>query len=163
MIFLTVGTLYPFDRLVDVVDQAVGNGYVMDEIFAQIGNTLNKPRNFPYVDSLEMDAYERHIREASAIISHAGMGTITTALRYQKPLLVMPREKEYGEIVNDHQIHTAEAFAKNGHIQVARTPADFMEKIIELKSFVPAQRRCNREAIVTFIKQYLGTVEKCKC
>jgi beta-1,4-N-acetylglucosaminyltransferase len=163
MIFLTVGTLYPFDRLVEIVDQAVEKGYVQDEIFAQIGNAVIKPRNFQYVVSLEMDVYERRFREASAIISHAGMGTITTALRHKKPLLVMPREKKYGEIINDHQIYTAEAFAKNGHVQVARTPADFAAKIVELKSFVPTQRCCNREAIVTFIKQYLGSVEKCKC
>lgn len=161
MIFLTVGTLYPFDRLVEVVDKAVEKGYVRDEIFAQIGNTVNKPRNFSYVVKLEMDAYERCFREASAIISHAGMGTITTALRLQKPLLVMPREKKYGEIVNDHQIHTAEAFARKGHVQVARTPADFAVKIAELKSFVPAERHCNTEAIVGFIRQYLGSVEKC--
>ncbi len=161
MIFLTVGTLYPFDRLVEVVDQAVEKGYVQDEIFAQIGNTVIKPRNFQYVVSLEMDAYERRFRESSAIISHAGMGTITTALRHKKPILVMPREKKYGEIINDHQIHTAEAFAKKGHVQVARTPADFEEKIVELKSFIPTERCCNRAAIVGFIRQYLAGVEKC--
>ena len=161
MIFLTVGTLYPFDRLVEVVDQAVEKGYVQDKIFAQIGKTANIPRNFQYVVSLEMDAYEKCFREASAIISHAGMGTITTALRHKKPILVMPREKKYGEIINDHQIHTAEAFAKKGHVQVARTPADFKAKIIELKSFVPTERRCNTDAIVGFIRQYLGSVEKC--
>jgi len=163
MIFLTVGTLYPFDRLVKVVDQAVEKGYVRDKIFAQIGDSVNRPRNFAYVASLERDAYERCFREASAIIAHAGMGTITMALRHQKPLLVMPREKKYGEIVNDHQIETAEAFANKGHVQVARTPADFAAKIVELKSFVPTERRCNTEAIVTFIKQYLWSVEKCKC
>jgi UDP-N-acetylglucosamine transferase subunit ALG13 len=163
MIFLTVGTLYPFDRLIDVVDQAVEKGYVGDKIFAQIGNTVNKPRNFPYVASLELDTYERYFSEASAIISHAGMGTITMALRHQKPLLVMPREKKYGEIINDHQIYTAEAFAKKGHVQVARNPADFEEKIVKLKSFVPTERRCNTEAIVSFIKQYLWNVEKYKC
>ena len=161
MIFLTVGTLYPFDRLVEVVDQAVEKGYVQDEIFAQIGNTMIKPRNFQCVVSLEMDAYERRFRESSAIISHAGMGTITTALRHKKPILVMPREKKYGEIINDHQIHTAEAFAKKGHVQVARTPADFEEKIVELKSFIPAERRSNTEAIIGFIGQYLAGVEKC--
>jgi beta-1,4-N-acetylglucosaminyltransferase len=161
MIFLTVGTLYPFDRLVEIVDQAVEKGYVQDTIFAQIGNSIIKPRNFQYVVSLEMDAYQRCFREASAIVSHAGMGTITTALRHQKPLLVMPREKKYGEIINDHQIHTAEAFAKKGHVQVARTQADFEGKIVELKSFIPTERRCNTEAIVEFIRQYLCSVEKC--
>lgn len=162
MIFLTVGTLYPFDRLVEVVDQVVEKGYLSDNIFAQIGNSVNKPRNFQYVVSLELDAYERCFSEASAIISHAGMGTITMALRHQKPLLVMPREKKYGEIINDHQIHTAEAFAKKGHVQVARNPADFEAKIVKLKSFVPTERRCNTEAIVAFIKQYLWSVENCK-
>jgi beta-1,4-N-acetylglucosaminyltransferase len=163
MIFLTVGTLYPFDRLVEFVDQAVEMGYLKEEIFAQIGDFMKKPRNFKYVANLEREDFEKCFREASAIIGHAGMGTITMALRYRKPLLIVPREKRYGEHVNDHQIDTAEAFMKMGHVQVARTQAEFAEKIIKLKSFVPMERRCNTVAIVEFIKQYLGSVEKCKC
>ena len=37
MIFLTVGTLFPFDRLVNAVDKAVANGLITEDVFAQIG------------------------------------------------------------------------------------------------------------------------------
>ena len=159
MIFLTVGTLYPFDRLVEFVDQAVEIGYLKDKIFAQIGSSVCKPRNFEYVATLERDDYEKCFRESSAIISHAGMGTITMALRYQKPLLAIPREKKYGEIVNNHQIDTAEALGRMGHIQFARTPDEFKEKIAKLQSFIPAKRNSNKEKIVKFIQEYLRSVE----
>ncbi len=163
MIFLTVGTLYPFDRLVEFVDQAVETEYLRDKIFAQIGSAVHKPRNFESVASLERDVYERYFREASAIIGHAGMGTIALALRHRKPLLVVPREKKYGEHVNDHQVDTAEAFANQGHVLAASTQAEVAAKIVQLKSFVPKERHCNRKDIIAFIKQYLWSLEKLKC
>ena len=51
---------------------------------------------------------------ADAIIAHAGMGTILTALEMGKPLLVMPRRAELGEHRNDHQLATAMRFADLG-------------------------------------------------
>jgi UDP-N-acetylglucosamine transferase subunit ALG13 len=149
--------------LVEFVDQAVETECLRDNIFAQIGSAARKPRNFEYVASLEREAYERCFREASAIISHAGIGTIAMALRHHKPLLVVPREKKYGELVNDHQVETAEAFVNKGHVLMARTFDEVAVKIVQLKSFIPTERRCNVESIVAFVKQYLWSLENCKC
>jgi UDP-N-acetylglucosamine transferase subunit ALG13 len=49
MIFLTVGTQFPFDRLVRAVDEAFDNGAIDEEVFAQIGETSYRPRNFEQV------------------------------------------------------------------------------------------------------------------
>ena len=43
---------------------------------------------------------------AAAIVAHAGMGTILTALETGKRLLVMPRRAALGEHRNDHQLAT---------------------------------------------------------
>lgn len=112
MIFLTVGTLFPFDRLVRAIDAAVGEGLIEDEIFAQVGENSYKPRNFESLPSLKKDLFDKYFTEASFIISHAGMGTITMALSHNKPLLVMPRLKHYKEHVNDHQVATARKLGK---------------------------------------------------
>lgn len=164
MIFLTVGTLYPFDRLVRIVDSAVAEGHVKEAVFAQIGDTINKPSHIEYVARLETDVYERYFCQASAVIGHAGIGTITMALRRRKPLLVVPRETQYGELVSDHGnergVETAEAFAREGYVLMARTPDEVVAKLVELRSFVPRERHCNSKAIVTFIRQYLHSLEK---
>ena len=112
MIFLTVGTQFPFDRLVRAVDQAVERSGCAVEIFAQIADSVYRPRCFDAVSYLQKDDFDKNMREASSIISHAGMGTITAALEGKKPLLVMPRLRKFGEVVNDHQV----AIAKKFHI-----------------------------------------------
>jgi len=53
MIFLTVGTQFPFDRLVKAVDDLLDGDLVNEKIFAQIGDSSYRPRNFKVVSSLE--------------------------------------------------------------------------------------------------------------
>jgi len=107
MIFLTVGTQFPFDRLVRAVDDIIEEGLISEALFAQIGESSYKPRNFESVACLEKGIYDDYVKQASSIIGHAGMGTINMALYNHKPLLVMPRLKRYNEVVNDHQLAVA--------------------------------------------------------
>ena len=88
MIFLTVGTQFPFDRLVKAVDEAADKEVFDERIFAQIGTSSYSPRNFEAVPSPEKTLFDGHFQMADSIISHAGMGTITMALESRKPLLV---------------------------------------------------------------------------
>lgn len=44
---------------------------------------------------------------AQVIVSHAGMGSLLTALRHRRPILIMPRKASLGEHRNDHQMATA--------------------------------------------------------
>jgi UDP-N-acetylglucosamine transferase subunit ALG13 len=59
------------------------------------------------------------MRAADAIVAHAGMGTILTALELGTPIVVMPRRAALGEHRNDHQLATARRFAEQGSIAVA--------------------------------------------
>ncbi len=163
MIFLTVGTQFPFDRLVKAVDDAFDEGVISEEIFAQIGETSYKPHNFESVVSLEKKVFDKHLKKASGIISHAGVGTITIALNNEKPLLVMPRLKKYGEVVNDHQLAIARKFEEFGHILVAYQEEGLAKKIEQLKSFIPRQRKSNAKAVAARISEFLhkiGTSEE---
>ena len=47
------------------------------------------------------------------------MGTILSALRYEKPILVMPRRASLGEQRNDHQLATARRLHEAGKVSVA--------------------------------------------
>jgi len=160
MIFLTVGTQFPFDRLVKAVDYAVESGHIAEQIYAQIGKSLYRPHNFWSISSLKKPLFDKYIREASCIISHAGMGTIAMVLSINKPLLVMPRQKKYGEVVNDHQLTIAKKFEESGHILVAYGEEDLPRKIKELKSFVPQQRSSNSEVIISRISGFLSCLNQ---
>lgn len=158
MIFLTVGTQFPFDRLVKAVDALVGRNGFNEEIYAQIGNSSYQPRNFKAIPSLEKTVFDKYICEASCVISHAGMGTITMALENHKPLLVMPRLKKYGEVVNNHQVDIARKFEELGHILVAYNERELPEKIQQLKSFVPNPRENKAKAVADRISEFLKQV-----
>lgn len=158
MILLTVGTQFPFDRLVDAVDRAIDNDLLNEEIFAQVGKNSHKPRNFESVSFLDKSLFDGYIRKASGIISHAGMGTITTALENQKPLLVMPRRKKYGEAVNDHQVAIARQLEKLDHFLVAYEAEELPGKLKQMRTFVPRKRDVRPQMIIERIAQFLTEI-----
>ena len=159
MIFLTVGTQFPFDRLVKAVDNIFGQGLINEEIFAQIGETSYKPHNFESAASLEKKVFDMYFKKATSVISHAGMGTITMALDNHKPLLVMPRLKKYGEVVNDHQAAIARKFEELEHILVAYDVEDLPDGIRKLKNFIPKERKANPEAVADRIRCFLNSLQ----
>lgn len=158
MIFLTVGTQFPFDRLVKAVDELIGRNEIGDKIFAQIGDTTYKPKNFESVSYLEKKQFDKYISDADSIISHAGMGTITMALEKKKPLLVMPRLKKYGEVVNDHQMELAVRYEKLGYLLMANSKEGMADKIKQIKTFIPRQRENQSKEVAERIIQFLNTI-----
>ncbi len=160
MIFLTVGTRFPFTRLVKAVDAAVANSLIDDKVFAQIGNDSYVPQNMEFVQLLEKHEYDRYANEASALISHAGMGSISLALSLNKPLLVMPRMRSCKEHVNDHQVDTAKRFESLGHVLVAYDADQLHEKMTSLHSFEPKARKTQVEAVARRVHQYVEMLKE---
>jgi UDP-N-acetylglucosamine transferase subunit ALG13 len=105
MIFVTIGTQLPFDRLITNIDQWAERQHA--DVFAQIGNTEIKPKYIKYASYLDPIEAEKMFKESSVIISHAGMGSVLNALKYKKPLIAMPRIAAKGEHRNEHQLATA--------------------------------------------------------
>ena len=159
MIFLTVGTQFPFDRFIRAVDNIFDQGLIDEEIFAQIGETSYKPRNFESVASLEKKVFDECFKKASSVMSHAGIGTITVALKNHKPLLVMPRMKRYKEHVNDHQVATAKKFEELGHILAVYDVKDLPNGIRKLKNFIPRERKASPDAIAERIRRFLNKLQ----
>ena len=159
MIFLTVGTQFPFDRFIRAVDNIFDQGLIDEEIFAQIGETSYKPRNFESVASLEKKVFDECFKKASSVMSHAGVGTITVALKNHKPLLVMPRMKRYKEHVNDHQVPTAKKFEELGHILAVYDVKDLPNGIRKLKNFIPRERKASPDAIAERIRRFLNSLQ----
>jgi UDP-N-acetylglucosamine transferase subunit ALG13 len=155
MIFVTVGTQFGFDRLLETIDQAFDNGLIADRIFAQKGPGEYIPRHFDAVESLEKRQFDEYMSKADGVIGHAGMGTITMALQYKKPLLVMPRLQKYGEVVNDHQVAIARQYEKLGHLLVAYTPQEFPAALARLGGFAPKPRVTCENAVAERISSYL--------
>ncbi|MEO8617181.1 MAG: glycosyltransferase, partial [Luteolibacter sp.] len=72
-------------------------------------------------------------RSASLIISHAGMGTILSALHFGKPILVMPKRAALGEHRSDHQVATARRMMELGRVNVAFDEVDLRGRLDHLE------------------------------
>jgi len=125
MIFVTVGTQLPFDRLVKAVDEWAGANPGR-EVFAQIGPSELQPIHIASVPFLTPDAADRQFRAAELVIAHAGMGSVITALKYHKPILILPRVAALGEHRNEHQLATARWLGMRSGINVAWSEQEMM-------------------------------------
>jgi len=130
MIFVTVGTQLAFDRLVNTVDQW-GAGKNIN-IFAQIGPSQLRPNHISFADFIPPTDANDKFKEASLIVSHAGMGSILTALKYKKPILIMPRRASMNEHRNDHQLATTKWLGGRSGIYVAWDERELIEKLNDL-------------------------------
>ncbi|HTF22188.1 MAG TPA: glycosyltransferase [Chryseolinea sp.] len=128
MIFVTIGTQGPFDRLIRTVDRAAE--YFDDPIVAQIATDGKyAPVNMKTSAFMPYSEFHEHFRKSRMIIAHAGMGTIINALVEYKPIIILPRLAKYGEQRNDHQWDTAKALEKLGYVHAAYDEDELFEKL----------------------------------
>ncbi|MEM7164051.1 MAG: glycosyltransferase [Planctomycetota bacterium] len=139
IIFVTVGGQLPFDRLVRTVDDwAAGNNTA--QVFAQVGKSDYEGNHIETTQFLRPDEFDSRMRGADVIVAHAGMGTILTALEYQKTIVVMPRRAELGEHRNEHQLATARNFREMGTIEVAMDDTELTATLSQAGSLDSASK-----------------------
>lgn len=150
MILVTVGTQIPFDRLIKVVeDWAKLNPSV--KVIAQIGNSDYESQHIECFRSVQPHVFEDYISKCDFIVSHAGMGSILTALRVKKPIVIFPRNAELGEHRNDHQMATARSFSNVSGVYVASTG----EEVHELLS----KKDCLESGVLKDSDEYKKLIE----
>ncbi len=120
MIFVTVGTNEaPFDRLVIAAGALVAE----DEVFVQYGASGVRPPGATCVDFLSFEATVDAMQQARIVVTHAGVGSVMTALANGKRPFVVPRLKRFGEAVDDHQAEFAHAIVDVGLAIVVDDPS----------------------------------------
>jgi UDP-N-acetylglucosamine transferase subunit ALG13 len=135
VIFLTVGTHEPFDRLVRAVDEWCSASDCGDLVFGQITKRADHlPSSFQWEATLDPGAYRTRFEDADVIVSHAGMGSIITAMSLGKPIVIVPRRAHLGETRNDHQVGTAERFGTRPGVHVAWDVDELIAWLDEFRS-----------------------------
>ena len=125
MIFVTIGTQLPFDRLIEILDRIAPE--LDEEIYAQVLKGKYKPKHIKTLDFIEPDEFEEVFVQARLIVAHAGMGTILSALRRSKPLIIFPRLASLGEHRNEHQSATAKMIKEKKYAYVATDEEELRE------------------------------------
>lgn len=118
MIFVTVGTEFPFDRLIRAMDDWAADN-PQDPVIAQIGTGAYEPRHMTWHRRMGRAAFAELVTAAELIVAHAGIGSLVTAGEYGKPVVLLPRRARFGEQRNDHQLDTA---ARLGGVRGSASP-----------------------------------------
>lgn len=94
MILVVLGTQkFQFNRLLKMVDNLVSEEKISDIVVGQIGHSTYLPKNFGYQDFFDSIQFNKLVAEADIIITHGGVGSISTALKNNKKVVVVPRQK----------------------------------------------------------------------
>jgi len=152
--------MFPFDRLVQAVDEMVAQKLIDDTVIAQIGDGRYEPRHMAFDRYLAKPEYDRRFAAATMLIAHAGAGTIALALQHHKPLLVVPRLGKFKEHVNDHQVATARKYGELGHVLVACEVSQIPAGLAALKQFQPRSREVRPHELARRIGVFFQTLRQ---
>lgn len=130
MIFATIGTQAPFDRFVKMLDELCEG--TDEEVIVQTIKSEYTPKNVKCVDFLSPDVFVQYFSRARLVIAHAGMGTILSALKQDKPIIVVPRLASLKEHRNDHQMATAMRMNELGYVYVAYDKKQLKDLIMQM-------------------------------
>lgn len=112
MIFVTVGTHeQPFNRLIEAVDKLKGSGAIDEDVIMQTGFSMYKPKYCEWHKLLPYAQMKEKVSEARIVITHGGPASFIMPLQIGKIPIVMPRQLQFNEHVNNHQVDFTKAVA----------------------------------------------------
>lgn len=137
MIFVTVGTHeQPFDRLICKVDELKKDGIITEDVIIQTGYSTYEPVYCQWSKLIPYEQMVRNVEDARIVITHGGPASFIMPLQIGKTPIVVPRQKKYGEHVNDHQIEfTRQVKERMGSIIL-------VEDVNELGEIVDSYEMC---------------------
>lgn len=118
MIFVSVGSMMPFDRLIRGMDEWAA-AHPAVPVLMQIGNGKYEPRHAEFVRMLPVADYRARLDAATLFVAHAGMGSIIAAIEAGRPLVMLPRLQQAGEHNTAHQLATAATIGQRDGLHVA--------------------------------------------
>lgn len=154
MVFVTLGTQdKQFQRLLKLVDKEIKDGRISQPVIAQNGNTTFSSDVMHLIPFMDMESFEKNISDADFIICHAGYGTLSTALKYGKKIIAVPRLARYGEHTNDHQLQILEEYERKGFVIALHENMSLAECLEKLHDFTPAPYTDNADRLCALVEK----------
>lgn len=131
MIFVTVGTHeQQFNRLIEHIDLLIEKKIIREEVIVQSGFSNYQAKNFECKNIIPYSEMIENIKKARIVITHGGPATFIIPLQEGKIPIVVPRQRQFNEHINDHQVEFAKlVYERQGNIIVVENIQD-LGKII---------------------------------
>lgn len=162
MIFVTVGTHeQPFNRLIQKVDELKRDGVITEDVIMQIGYSTYEPKYCKWSKLLPYKEMEENNKNARIVITHGGPASFIAPLQIGKIPIVVPRQLQFNEHVNDHQVE----FSKNvsermGNIIVVEDVDKLGETITNYDQIVSTMKSSTASNNKKFNEEFEKIVER---
>lgn len=152
LILVTVGLMYGFENLIREMDKIAGK--IEEKVIMQIGNTSYEPKYAEYFRFASKEEIDELHNSARVVVCHAGVGSILTALQYNKPVIIVPRKKKYGEVMDDHQLEIVRELEKDCRI-IAVHDIAVLDSALMSVSPNPCVKFENNNSLAKALRKYL--------
>lgn len=151
---VTVGTVMPFDRMVQGVASLKEAGLLPEAVWAQVAQGGARPDGLECVESASFTEMQERLANAEILFAHGGTGSLVTGLRAGCRVIAMPRDPELREHYDDHQFEIIEAFAARGLIQMARTPEELPAALARARAMTVRCATTNYEKLIGLLNSW---------
>jgi putative glycosyltransferase len=154
MIFVTVGTHeQQFNRLIEEIDKLKEEEIITSDVFIQVGFSDYQPQFCEWKQFLSYDEMNSLMKKSDTIITHGGPATFMNVIANGKKPVVVPRRKEFGEHVNDHQLDFCKRIVQEGYDLVV------IEDIKEIREhLIPSRSTTIKSNNESFVKQFSNLI-----
>lgn len=161
MIFVTVGTHeQSFERLIKEIDELKGNGTIKEDVFIQTGFTDYIPKNCEWSKLVSFKDMDKKVSDARIVITHGGPASFIAPLQKGKIPIVVPRQFEFNEHVNNHQVDFAKQVEKRKkNIIVVYDIKDLKDKILNYDKIIKKMNSDNASNNEKFCKDFENEVK----
>ena len=154
-IFASVGNATPpFDRFLQMVDEAAMRTGLPTLI--QTGAGKFRPLHAEAATFVTRELFETLLVEADYFVTHAGVGSVMTAVRLGKVPIVVARRRHHGEVINDHQQELAEELSRLGWCRVVSNVDELAACLQALPDAVPVQADASNERMRDMVDEFIG-------
>lgn len=163
MIFVTVGTHEQgFDRLIKEIDRLKKENIIKEDVIIQKGYTEYEPEFCETYKLIGYDELQDYLAKARIIITHGGPASFVAPLSIGKTPIVVPRQKQFEEHVNDHQVNfVKQVVERNNSLIPVYDIAELEDKIVNYESIVNemAGSYCsNNKKFVEDLEKEIGSI-----
>ena len=158
MIFVTLGTQkFQFDRILKELDKLIDeNKLKKEDIMVQNVCQGYQPKNFKTFRLKPQEEIDKITNDAEIIITHSGTGSIINSLKMGKRIIIVPRRKEFGEHVDNHQLELAEVFHEKYNIPVVTEMDELYDVIQKINEYRPIKWEENNTSLIKSIENKIN-------
>lgn len=159
MIFVTVGTQkFPFDRLLIELDRLIQLQLLTDEVVAQRGYCSYIPKNYHSFDFVSSDEIAKYYDQSSVLITHSGTSSIIEGLKRRKKVITVPRQRKYGEHVDNHQLEITNLFVQQNLVAAVIEMSELGTTLQSINKLTFQSYSFGSQQLVQSVTQYLSEI-----